>query len=379
MREVISVLVISSMVFGIAGRSPADVKLWDTGKAYTEKNPMGDALKDRANWVQIPYGKTDYEPRGDLMIESDFFYLFLFTNKDDAVDLMAKLASGGVKQNEIYKVYQDERGRRHFGHGTMWVQILKLTPGEIVVKHAGEEQKNKQPVVTIYRALAGKPWLEVQPVERVNQQGMHGKSRMCAFVKKEGDDFILDSKREPFTEEVNLPAPEGTIGLINFSRKFRSDYDFMWFMTFPPGAEKHRLTYLGFHADPFWEDAHSDRPSGGAQYAYMGEGGVFINVLNDKNNWKREEVGRKIEAGEVYQTDFRAMYPGEWKLVARMKDASEHYIQSRVRIDEAGQPFTFRSPTEGILDYIFVYLWDRAENTPKSLFTPMDVYREVVK
>lgn len=318
-RGVILVLIAGSVVFGIAGHSSAGVKLWDTGKAYTEKGPMSNALRDRTNWAQVPYGETDYEPRGDLMIESDFFYLFLFTNKDDSVDLMAKLDGGNIKANEIYKVHQDEKGRRNFGHGTMWVQILKLTPEEVVVKHAGEGQKDKQPVVTIYRALAGKPWLEVRPVERVNQQGMHGKSRICAFVKKEGEDFILDSKREPFTKEVNIPAPEGTIAIINFNRGYRGDYDFMWLLTFLPGAEKHPLTYLGFHSDPFWEDPpRPDRPSVGAQYAYMGDGGVFIGVLNDKNNWKREEIGRKIEAGEVHQTGFKAPYPGEWKLAARV-------------------------------------------------------------
>ena len=145
---------------------------------------------------------------------------------------------------------------------------------------------------------------------------MHGKSRICAFVKKEGGDFILDSKREPFTEEVNVPAPEGTVGIINFSRRFRTDYDFMWFMTFPPEVEKHPLTYLGFHADPFWEDVHSDRPSVGAQYVYLGDAGILIGVLNDKDNWKREDVGRKIGTGKVYQTDFKAPYPGEWKLVS---------------------------------------------------------------
>ncbi|MBC8456981.1 MAG: hypothetical protein H8D67_03170 [Deltaproteobacteria bacterium] len=104
---------------------------------------------------------------------------------------------------------------------------------------------------------------------------------------------------------------------------------------------------------------------------------MFIGVLNDKDNWKREEVGRKIEAGEVYRTEFKAPYPGEWKLIARMTSdvGVGRYIHNQVRVNEAGQPFMFCSPTEGILDYILVYLWKRTDKTPKSLFTPMDVYR----
>jgi len=537
-------------------------RVWDTGKTYTQKYPCPQAFKDRANWVHVPYGTTAYQPRGDLMLEGETFYLFLFTNKDDSVELMTKLGTDNFTPNELYKVHQDERGLRNFGMGTMKgkVRILKNTAEEIVVEHAGEGRRHgkPEPIVTTYRVLAGKPWLEVRPVERVNQQGMHGKARLCAFVKKEGDDFILDSKREPFSGEVNVPAPPGTIGIINFRRGYPQRYDFMWFMTFPPGAEKHPLTYLGFHADPFWEDPpRPDRPSVGAQYAYLGEGGVFIASLNDKDNWKREDVGREVQQGEVYTTRFKAPYAGEWKMVARLAaelakptdganlvkdpgaegearanfrgcdfplgwgcyngagtaqwgataeqahggkksnavtlgatagysgadafdaqpnttyrfsfwlkgkgfkgelnvygqgwkdpvdkaagrqnllstlsavrptDQWQQYegtlttapdtrkvalfiqaygnkktapvgatvwvddvslgpatettpsrlLHSRVRAG-AGTPFTFRSPAKGTLDYLLIYLWDRTEQTPKSLWTPMDVYREVIK
>jgi hypothetical protein len=86
-----------------------------------------------------------------------------------------------------------------------------------------------------------------------------------------------------------------------------------------PGVEKHPLTYLGFHADPFWEDPpRPDHPGVGAQYAYLGQGGAFIGVLNDKDNWKREDVGREMQVGETYATRFKAPYAGEWKLVARL-------------------------------------------------------------
>lgn len=359
------------------------ITLYDTGKTYTEKGPMAQAWQDRVNWMPVPYGATDYQPRGDLMLEGETFYLFLFDNKDDSVDLMAKVGEAGYKPNEIYKVHQDERGR-NFGMGTAAVKILKNTAGEIVVEHAGEGRRHGMPqaITTIYRVLAGRPWLEVRPVERVNQQGMHGKSRICAFVKKEGEDFILDAKRETFREEVNLPAPEGSIGILNFSRRFRTDHDFMWFMAFPPGAERHRLTYLGFHADPFWEDAHSDWPSVGAQYAYLGEGGAFIGVLNDPDNWKREEVGREIQEGETYTTRFQAPYAGRWKVVARLEN---RYVQGVAEM-EAGQAFIFQPPAKlhygplkWMLDYLLVYLWDRTEGTPDALWTPMDVYREAVE
>jgi hypothetical protein len=105
------------------------VRLWDTGKAYPQKNPMADARKDKTHWTPVPYATTDYRPRGDLMLEGATFYLFLFANKDDSVDVMAKLGKSGYKPNEIYKVHQDEQGLRNFEMGTMagGVKILKNT------------------------------------------------------------------------------------------------------------------------------------------------------------------------------------------------------------------------------------------------------------
>ena len=54
------------------------------------------------------------------------------------------------------------------------------------------------------------------------------------------------------------------------------------------------------------------------------------------------------------------------------------YVHSRVKV-EAGQPLTFRSPSDGKLDYLLMYLWDRTAKTPKSVWAPMDVYREAIQ
>jgi hypothetical protein len=55
------------------------------------------------------------------------------------------------------------------------------------------------------------------------------------------------------------------------------------------------------------------------------------------------------------------------------------YVHTRVKIAKAGEPLVFRSPAAGMLDYVVVYLWDRTEQTPRSLWTSMDVYREAVE
>ena len=61
--------------------------------------------------------------------------------------------------------------------------------------------------------------------------------------------------------------------------------------------------------------------------------------------------------------------------VAEMTPARNFH--SRVEM-EVGQPFTFRSTGKGKLDYLLMYLWDRSDKTPKSVWTPMDVYGETI-
>jgi hypothetical protein len=44
----------------------------------------------------------------------------------------------------------------------------------------------------------------------------------------------------------------------------------------------------------------------------------------------------------------------------------------------ASPSLTFDSPATGQLEYVLFYLYDRTEETPKQVWTPMDLYREVI-
>ncbi|MCK4624279.1 MAG: hypothetical protein KAV00_03140, partial [Phycisphaerae bacterium] len=197
-------------VSALAQEDAPKVRLWDTGKIYLEKNPRLAVFKDRGNWKQMPYGTTGHRKHADsdLIIEGDTFYLFLFGNKQDGPDLLPKRGKGVGKPCELYKVHQNSTGIRNFGYGTRSgrVNILKNTAKEIVVEHTGLGHIASQSIVTTYRAVAGRPWLEVKPVVLANQQGMYSKSRICAYVRQNGDDLVMDSMRAPYREDLKLPA-----------------------------------------------------------------------------------------------------------------------------------------------------------------------------
>ena len=349
-----------------------DVIIWDTNWKSPWYRPIRHVMQRKALWTQVPYGTTtEYKFAEDAMLENRYFYLYLFKSKRDCVDLVAKLDDGTTCRNEIYKVY-DTGEKRIFGKGTIFAKILENTPNKIEVQHVGVGD-----VTTNYVIYANKPWLEIKAVKNVNQQGMHGETRICAFIKKNGDEFIIDSKRNVALK--NYRAPEGSIGIINFRRINAGKYNFMWFLTFPPGAEKNRLTYLKVTRDNFFgEDVSPDRPSVTAQFAYLGKK-VVIGVLGYKNCWMREDVGKPIRAGETYQTKFSPPYPGKWRLIGRVNDT---YYPSDVNVTKADvlnkKRFTFTSKVDGKLDYLLMYLFDRNKDTPENIYTPLDVYRQAI-
>ena len=362
------------------------VILWDTNKKYTEKNPFSDALADKANWTQVPYGVTNYTFTGDAMIENDYYYLFLFSNDEDSPALAAKMNGGSTVQNEIYKVH--DTGYRNFGMGNMWVEILKNDKDEVIVKSAEKGMRFGEPpvpITTTYTIKGGKPWLEVRPVENVNQQGMHRKQRLAVFIYKNvTKDVLIDAKKHGEFEE-NVYPENGCIGIVVFHREYTppdnpSDYDFLWLLTFPPGAENNSLTYAGVHyPDPYWEwDDKPGAPSVGAVYAYLDKM-VIIGVLNSKDNWKREDVGQYLNAGETYTSSFTAPYAGKWRVAGVFSDDDWNITDyfSEVEMNE-GEHFTFTSPRNGTLEYLVMYMFDRTENTPENITTIMDVYRETM-
>ncbi|MCK4625272.1 MAG: carboxypeptidase regulatory-like domain-containing protein [Phycisphaerae bacterium] len=358
-----------------------DVIIWDSNKKYLMKGPLRHVMADRDKWTQVPYGVTDYTFRGDPVIQNKYSQLFLFTNKEDSIDYAARLDTGGLAGNEIYKV--NDIGKRCFGMGTTYTKILENTPDKMVVEHAGLSMRRGKAdnVITNYTMWANKPWLHIRPVEFVNQQGMHGKTRICAFVLKDGGEVIFDSKRAGYKKDRNVKAPPGTIGIINFDRNYASKYDFMWFLMLSPGAEKNRRTYLGLHWDPFWgEEVSPDRPSVGAQYVYMEKSKpAAIAPLGYRNCWTRENVEKPIKTGGTYTTKFAAPYPARWRLIGRV---GEKYYAADVNITKADvaarKKFTFTSKADGKLDYVLMYMRDKNDDTPKDVYTPMDAYRQAI-
>ncbi len=388
------------------------VRVWDLGKKYTYKHYWPKKQwEDRANWIQVPYGKTaDYKFRGDCMLEGPNFWMSLHASGHDACFLYNKTDAEGTpsRHNEMYRSYDQPGGLRTYCGSYEYNKIIKNERGDIIVESKTKTRTRKGVGVFLinrYRVQAGKPWLEIEPMnEMVSEQGMHGESRIHISPESlpGGQDFLADAwKNDPPKSIYHPHTSRMLLDLI-------MDDDCIWAMMWKttgkiPSSHKH----------PYFEHrSRSDNCRGGypAGWQRIGEGkspliltSPFVKYRKEKmvlgvlriGHWHYQKIGAAVQADKDYKGQFKyaylrkvksspfstgkrwwPMYPGKWRMIGCV-DGKYHTQKITVTKDDVGKSeFTFRSPLAGTLEYVVFYLYDRTDQTPKDVFTIMDIYRQ---
>ncbi|MCK4625487.1 MAG: right-handed parallel beta-helix repeat-containing protein [Phycisphaerae bacterium] len=369
-------------------KTPPSVKLWDVG----EKHPWHNGFKPYAKqelWKQVPYGETNHKFKGDAVIENEFFYLYFYRT----ITLHGKVdGKPRIWRNVLYKVYVDPDGRRNYGHSQpKYFKIIKNTNQEIVVEHQGGKS-----VTTTYRFPVGKPWFEVRGVKSATELGIHGKVRMGLAPVEGGNDFVVDSLRDP---PGRPNAPDGKM-ILCFYENITNPC--MWVFTWTSPFKEAAPWFLndsGPKGDTMW---CSPGKWGGLEiprkwpgcitssWAKFGkDGGVVLGALVYPNNWYRQQVGKPVKKGNVYTSKWKPPYPGRWRMTVRVAekkydqgfkyDGKTKFPAKYFSKDVYDGNFTFKSPMDGILDYVIMYMYDRTKDTPSDIQTPMDQYRWTVR
>ncbi|MCD6377879.1 MAG: hypothetical protein J7L99_03385 [Planctomycetes bacterium] len=392
------------------------VRLWDLGKKYTYKHYWPKRQwKDRAHWKQVPYSVgAEYKFQGDCMIEGVNFWISLHSSTHDACFLYNKVDKEGTpsRHNELYRSYDGPNGLRTYCSGYVSNKVIKNTPEEIIVESTTRVRYRRGypdfpvQITTRYRVLAGKPWVEIFPVKMASEQGMHGESRIhiSPEAMPDGSDFVADAWKNPPDKSVYHPHTSRM--LLDLIMDDDCIWAMMWKTTGKIPTNKQ---------DPyFYTRARSDNCKGGypAGWQRIGEGASpfiftapFVKFRNEKivigvlriGYWHYQKIGVHVRAGEKYKGKFRyayqrritgspfkpggrwwIMYPGKWRMIGCID--GKYYTQKvTITKNEVGKSdFVFNCPASGTLEYILFYLYDRTKQTPKSVFTPMDIYRQSI-
>jgi len=180
------------------------VMIWDM--ARKEKGPQWTAfptyMKHREWWRQVSYGNADYAPTGDVILENKYFYICFNAFHQDA--LHVKNNGSTLWQNIQYECRYPGKievgGVKEYLGGDKSVGIVKNAPDEIIVEHRGTAPSGKNPMVFAYRMLKDKPWVQikaVKPEKEGTYWGSTAKVRMGLAVVEGGNDYVVDSLRDP--------------------------------------------------------------------------------------------------------------------------------------------------------------------------------------
>ncbi|MCK4626248.1 MAG: hypothetical protein KAV00_13100, partial [Phycisphaerae bacterium] len=405
-------------------------RIWDSVKKYSMKHYDFRAWKDKQNWLQVPYGTTDYKFKGNAILEGESFWISLHTSNKDGPFMYTKLDAKGTPSchNEWYTHYdapvRSKTGKYGFGSRAgrlrtgSWfpekLKILKNQPKEVILQVGGRRHSINQKIfekgeafcefTMAYRLVGGRRWVELRPVKDASGIGMHGETRMVIAPKAGpgGQDFVLDSMihSHPRRWSSDSPVrwapvrdfvshgkfPYNTKLIINLQKMYG---DYMFVMTWPSPVDAR--PYAIFHQGggrKGWAESWCIITSTWGLFGRAGPGTgqdkLIVAPLNNLGNWHFERVAKKIRKRSKYTVTWKAKYPGLWRMVGCIGQGDAHDLRFRhysfdVRVDDTKKDkFVFKSPATGWLEYVVVYLYDRTERTPKSVSTPMDVYREAI-
>jgi len=336
----------------------ARVVIWDTVRPYKQGTLPTSAIEGKARWTRVPHGKSeDYPFNGDCVVENEHVRLYLPASENSRPVLLGKSGAGTARRLMLYEY--DARVQRH--SGPKHIRILKNTSQEAVVEYGTGTQRDATLKVA-YRLVGGTHWIEARPIENAGGLGIEIKSQFVVVPSEFGEDFICDSSKQKPGAKVPIPRDNLVIGLD-------SDGSFTTVITYPSvdqagdiliGSDE-TVSNRGRRAFPFVSEIDTK---------FQGQN-IFVGLLDDRENWHFERIGRIYSSSGQYISDWKPPYHGRWRLTGR--------VRGRYRInDVTGDHFAFACSWSGTFEYLFMYLYARTEDTPADIVTPMDMYRETL-
>ncbi len=405
---------------------PGTVRLWDLRKAYGRKLSMGFVgWKDRAQWRQIPYGKTPETVEHDVALEGATFFFNITWRSDSYISgpvLYRKPKPSDPKcprHNLLYRGWFTPGGLWAGGGNLGYIKVLKNTPEEVVVQSAGrksnKDKRASAQVVANYGVKAGKPWLEITPVSQCSTVGMHGESRFAILPEgmKDGTDYAYDALKDLDQDKKNRYTV-----IPNHSAKMLLDFvmddDNLWILMPTPADPKsgpdrgmpvqyRKRRFMlsnqvnGYHAG--WSSIGEGKCGRvvSAPYAFFMGKKIAIGHLRI-GYWHYQKIDAQVNKGKDFKINWKyayerkvagspfktngpwwPMYAGKWRMVSRIDGK---YYTTPITIAKNGvgkKTLTFKPLADGKLEYVIIYLYDRTKDTAKGVYTPMDIYREAIQ
>jgi hypothetical protein len=403
---------------------PLLIKLFDTkvkeplyGNVYNFQDTL--SWQNKANWVQVQDGVTNYTFIGNTVIETDTYYYLFHTANQDGPFIYPKyqngdiLPSGSRYGSEIYGYRQTPTQLENMHLNS--IRILQNTTLEIILRvDAGGFQTKVVPDQNIIDYTFKNSYVSASPGNN-DMYGIDLHSGSNAFGvgvadDEAGNDFLASPYFDSFvTNPLGRTSPPD-IDTITCPVRFypyesiyhgcdgtkltvplNSDKFLLQLSKVEEGNSNYNIMYMITNKDssitPSSIKVSYHRPQGSGRWysvEVIGPGdikksqsnsSVAYTVLPYANSFYAISPNTGVSLGSIYTvSSWIPTIPGKYRMTGKFEKSFGIFEYKTVTVENNN--FALSSPTAGTLRSVVIYLYDRTASTPTDILTPMDVYRQ---
>lgn len=380
------------------------VKIYDTKRTEIDKEYLGDLInsptwKNKSDWQQVPYGKTDWNfsiKKNNCMIQTDQYFMFFHSNKTEEPFCYGNIEGipGQCSDTEMW-IYISRGG----SNGTCMnaeyskIKIIKNTPDKVVIKVYFERTRGSATKGSVITYVFYNEFFKAIP-------GLQDTSHKLKYVYSEAhaapNEFAVAPTRFPNVENDTIIDAEWNRVMHSLnsndlygiqSHRWFKDFN-MVFTISDPRAEP----FINAVAESAYAKIHS---TGAYSNLTLGLWGLWYCFVSYKNTFVYNSILSvmtphvvggggysfkpfNVSKGSRYTLDLKKTdgkiwkepFPAIWRLSVRIN--KKWYSYSIPNND-----YNFTAYVSGKLDGWCIYLLDRTNYTPLIIKTPSDIYKTI--
>jgi hypothetical protein len=366
-----AILLFAVAVFmaGEADSSEQRTMVWDTCKRFSDGSAE---LNKRDGWQRVaPDASAGYAFKGDAVIENDKLQLLLGAACGGPV----VYSRSGVGKEPRRMSLIPLSAKREPCETITAIKIIKNT-GEEVALEVSSRSAAGDSARTSFSLRPGRAFVEVKPVENAVALRVCARARFALMPDFFGDDMVFDPRKSA-GGRLFVPAE-------NCLLSFTGDGNTILMGVWPLGDQEVQAVVSGEKEDRFFEavEISFDNKS------------LYLAVLDGPGLWHTMALEQASCFDKDIATGWKKPFDARWRGDFRLADRTDSWeFESQrkpdVQVHLFGQkvvwPFWFddgkamiRLAKKDYLGTALIYPLERGQNTPLTMFTPVDILRETL-
>jgi len=305
-------------VGGAARPSLASVAVFDTGTSSTP-HPLVHASAARTGWTRIPEDIIRSFD-GDAVLANDRLAI-VFRRGGSGAEVYGRGADRLVLRAVLTPLAEEVGGRLHA------VALVENSADESALDATFRTSDGKDAVIR-FEIQAGQPFVRTTVRRGVTHLRMESPCRFAVLPDFFGDDIVVDAE--------GLPCDRAALPSENFLMHMVGNGEAIVLAVWNRRDKELEVDL---------ETRGRTRLIRASDISYGAEGAVFVAVLEGDGIWHRHEV-EKADAGRTIRLDWKAPFPGQWRVDWRrndgLTDSWQMFVEkpdgSYVKLDWFGQP-----------------------------------------